>query len=69
MQVRDVTAQLGRPLTASSESLEPLGTTSVLSSITLPEKRDQGAEQDEEEEEEGDSKEQEVDSQDADQSM
>ncbi|XP_076016523.1 centrosomal protein of 68 kDa isoform X2 [Genypterus blacodes] len=66
-QVREVTAQLGRPVTASWESLEPPGTTSVLSSVTLPEKQDQGEEQ-EEEEEEGENKEQEVDSQDADQS-
>ncbi|XP_032367391.1 centrosomal protein of 68 kDa isoform X2 [Etheostoma spectabile] len=37
-QVREVTAQLSRPATASWESLEP-GTTSVLSSITLPGKQ------------------------------
>lgn len=34
-----MTAQLGRPVTASWESLEP-GTTSILSSITLPEKQE-----------------------------
>ncbi|XP_042289532.1 centrosomal protein of 68 kDa isoform X1 [Thunnus maccoyii] len=45
-QVREVTAQLRRPITASWESLDP-GTTSILSSITLPEK------QEAEEEEEG----------------
>ncbi|XP_018549599.1 centrosomal protein of 68 kDa isoform X2 [Lates calcarifer] len=38
-QVREVTAQLSRPVTASWESLEP-GTTSILSSITLPEKQE-----------------------------
>ncbi|XP_069030786.1 centrosomal protein of 68 kDa isoform X2 [Embiotoca jacksoni] len=48
-QVREVTAQLSRPVTASWESLEP-GTTSILSSVTLPEK--QVAEEEEEEEEE-----------------
>ncbi|XP_028459769.1 centrosomal protein of 68 kDa isoform X2 [Perca flavescens] len=37
-QVREVTAQLSRPVTASWESLEP-GTPSILSSITLPEKQ------------------------------
>ncbi|XP_078129189.1 centrosomal protein of 68 kDa isoform X2 [Sander vitreus] len=37
-QVREVTAQLSRLVTASWESLEP-GTTSILSSITLPEKQ------------------------------
>lgn len=37
MQVREVTAQLSRPVTASWESLGP-GTTTVLSSITLPDK-------------------------------
>uniref|UniRef100_A0A8D0AHG7 Centrosomal protein 68 n=1 Tax=Sander lucioperca TaxID=283035 RepID=A0A8D0AHG7_SANLU len=37
-QVREVTAQLSQPVTASWESLEP-GTTSILSSITLPEKQ------------------------------
>uniref|UniRef100_UPI0037E7A0E8 centrosomal protein of 68 kDa isoform X2 n=1 Tax=Semicossyphus pulcher TaxID=241346 RepID=UPI0037E7A0E8 len=40
-QVREVTAQLSQPVTASWESLEP-GTTSIMSSITLPER--QGAE-------------------------
>lgn len=34
-----MTAQLSRPVTASWESLEP-GTTSILSSITLPEKQE-----------------------------
>lgn len=49
-----MTAQLSRPVRASWESLEP-GTTSILSSITLPEKRDaeiketQGVSQDTEE--------------------
>lgn len=38
-QVREVTAQLSQPVTASWESLEP-GTTSNLSSTTLPEKQD-----------------------------
>ncbi|GLD74457.1 centrosomal protein of 68 kDa isoform X1 [Lates japonicus] len=38
-QVREVTVQLSRPVTASWESLEP-GTTSILSSITLPEKQE-----------------------------
>ncbi|KAE8280272.1 Centrosomal protein of 68 kDa [Larimichthys crocea] len=38
-QVREVTAQLSRPVTASWESLEP-GTTSVLSSVTLPDKQE-----------------------------
>lgn len=40
-QVREVTAQLSRPVTASWESLGP-GTTSALSSITLPEKQEAG---------------------------
>lgn len=39
VQVREVTAQLSRPVTASWESLEP-GTTSVLSSVTLPDKQE-----------------------------
>lgn len=39
MQVREVTALLSRPVTASWESLGP-GTTSILSSITLPEKQE-----------------------------
>ncbi|XP_071337775.1 centrosomal protein of 68 kDa isoform X2 [Trachinotus anak] len=38
-QVREVTAQLSWPVTASWESLE-LGTTSLLSSITLPERQE-----------------------------
>ncbi|XP_034538395.1 centrosomal protein of 68 kDa isoform X1 [Notolabrus celidotus] len=38
-QVRDVTAQLSRPVTSSWESLGP-GTTSVLSSIALPERQE-----------------------------
>ncbi|KAM3842347.1 centrosomal protein of 68 kDa [Diretmus argenteus] len=38
-QVREVTAQLSQPVTASWESLEP-GTTSILSSVTLPEKQE-----------------------------
>ncbi|XP_068582954.1 centrosomal protein of 68 kDa isoform X2 [Cebidichthys violaceus] len=38
-RVREVTAQLSRPVTTSRESLEQ-GTTSILSSITLPEKRE-----------------------------
>ncbi|XP_071387144.1 centrosomal protein of 68 kDa isoform X2 [Centroberyx affinis] len=60
-QVREVTAQLSRPVTASWESLEP-GTTSILSSITLPEKQEA-----EEEEEEGQQvKEREDDGQEAD---
>ncbi|KAM9345087.1 centrosomal protein of 68 kDa [Symphorus nematophorus] len=46
-QVREVTAQLSRPVTASWESLDP-GTTSILSSITLPERQE--AEDKEEEE-------------------
>lgn len=50
MQVREVTAQLSRPVTASWESLEP-GTTSILSSITLPEKQE--AEEEEGKEQEG----------------
>lgn len=44
-QVREVTARLSRPVTASWESLEP-GTTSILSSIALPE--DKGTEDKEE---------------------
>ncbi|XP_034754119.1 centrosomal protein of 68 kDa isoform X2 [Etheostoma cragini] len=40
-QVREVTAQLSGPVTASWESLEP-GTTSILSSVTLPEKQKAG---------------------------
>ncbi|CAK6978488.1 centrosomal protein of 68 kDa [Scomber scombrus] len=39
IQVREVTAQLGETVTASWESLEP-GTTSILSSISLPEKQE-----------------------------
>ncbi|XP_035519823.1 centrosomal protein of 68 kDa isoform X2 [Morone saxatilis] len=38
-QVREVTAQLSQPVTASWESLGP-GTTSILSSITLPDKQE-----------------------------
>ncbi|XP_041645490.1 centrosomal protein of 68 kDa isoform X2 [Cheilinus undulatus] len=38
-QVKEVTAQLSRPVTASWESLGP-GTTSVLSSVTLPDKQE-----------------------------
>ncbi|XP_070772392.1 centrosomal protein of 68 kDa [Enoplosus armatus] len=38
-QVREVTAQLSRPVTASWESVGP-GTTSILSSITQPEKQE-----------------------------
>ncbi|XP_076599996.1 centrosomal protein of 68 kDa isoform X2 [Chaetodon auriga] len=38
-QVREVTAQLSRPVTSSWESLGP-GTTSMLSSTTLPEKQE-----------------------------
>ncbi|XP_041803635.1 centrosomal protein of 68 kDa isoform X2 [Chelmon rostratus] len=38
-QVREVTAQLSRPVTTSWESLGP-GTTSILSSTTLPEKQE-----------------------------
>ncbi|KAF3708519.1 Centrosomal protein of 68 kDa [Channa argus] len=38
-QVREVTVQLSRPVRSSWESLEP-GITSILSSITLPEKQD-----------------------------
>ncbi|XP_034407812.1 centrosomal protein of 68 kDa isoform X2 [Cyclopterus lumpus] len=38
-RVRDVTAQLSRPVTTSWESSQP-GTSSILSSITLPEKRE-----------------------------
>lgn len=37
-QVREITAQLGQPVTASWESLGS-GTSSTLSSITLPEKQ------------------------------
>ncbi|XP_040906563.1 centrosomal protein of 68 kDa isoform X2 [Toxotes jaculatrix] len=48
-QVREVTAQLSRPVAASWESLEP-GTTSILSSITFPEKQEA-----DDEEKEGDS--------------
>ncbi|XP_042358704.1 centrosomal protein of 68 kDa [Plectropomus leopardus] len=45
-QVREVTAKLSRPVTASWESLE-LGTTSILSSVTLPEKQEAEYEEDE----------------------
>lgn len=45
-QVREVTAQLSRPVTASWDSLEP-GTTSILSSVTLPEKQEAEDEEDE----------------------
>ncbi|XP_033468751.2 centrosomal protein of 68 kDa isoform X1 [Epinephelus lanceolatus] len=45
-QVREVTAQLSRPVTASWESLEP-GITSILSSVTLLEKQEAGDEEDE----------------------
>ncbi|XP_074503111.1 centrosomal protein of 68 kDa isoform X2 [Sebastes fasciatus] len=50
-KVREVTARLSRPVTASWESLEP-GTTSILSSITLPEKQEAEDEDEEDEEEE-----------------
>ncbi|KAK2823912.1 hypothetical protein Q5P01_021087 [Channa striata] len=44
-QVKEVTVQLSWPVTASWESLEP-GTTSILSSITLPEKQEAKEEED-----------------------
>ncbi|XP_055758151.1 centrosomal protein of 68 kDa-like [Salvelinus fontinalis] len=63
-QVREVTAQLSQPVTASWESLER-GTTSVQSSMTLAEKQEaeeerKEQEQNEKEEREGDEKQKEV---------
>ncbi|XP_029927065.1 centrosomal protein of 68 kDa [Myripristis murdjan] len=55
-QVREVTAQLSQPVTASWESLEP-GTTSILSSITLPEKQDAEEVEEQVREQEGDGQE------------